>query len=192
MLKKSHLEIVPFALIGYFFVQNSPLGDSMGLGGIKLLGLHMKKQEEEFVHFTSCISSLNNAWVIINKIKEQKNNPLIGPAFRFALIEYSKPYRQSFGNKRWKLDDSDVPEEMKGLHIRITNARDQVHAHTDLTVLDAKLYIKETEGHRFSGIVQNKISGIEELSNIDDIIKLIEGTLDNMYIKEKEFEAALP
>lgn len=152
----------------------------------------MTEQEEQFVHFTSCISSLNNAWLIINKIKEQKDNPLFGPAFRFALIEYSKPYRQSYGLKRWKLDDSYVPDEMKALHKRITDARDQVHAHTDLTVLGAKLYVKETEGHRFSGIVQNKISGLEELSNIDDIKKLIEGTLDNMYIKKKELEAALP
>lgn len=152
----------------------------------------MTEQEEQFLHFASCISSLNNAWVIINKIKEQQDNPLMGPAFRFALIEYSKPYKASFGSKCWKLDDSYVPDKMKALHKRIIDARDQIHAHADLTVLDAKLYVKEIEGHRFSGIVQNKISGLEELSNSDDIIILIEKTLDNMYVKEKELEAALP
>ena len=155
-------------------------------------GQKVTDKEEQFVHFVTCISSLNNAWIILNKIKEQKDNSLVGPAFRFALIEYSKPYKQSFGHQRRKLDDLYVPDEMKSLHKRIIDARDQVHAHTDLTILDAKLYVKETEGHRFSVIVQNKISGLEELSNIDDIIKLIEGTLDNMYIKEKELDAALP
>jgi len=152
----------------------------------------MTEKEEEFIHFTSCIKALNNAWVIITSIKEQTGNPLIGPAFRFALIEYSKPYRQSFGSKRWKLDTECIPDEMKDLHNRITDARDQIHAHSDLTVMEARVYIHEVEGQRYSGIVQNKITGLEELPNIDKIQFLIEETLNNMYEKERVLEAALP
>ena len=152
----------------------------------------MTEKEEEFVHFTSCIASLNNAWVILSKLKEQKDNPLTGPAFRFALIEYSKPYKQAYGNKRWKLDGSHIPPGMEVLHKRIIDARDQVHAHTDLTILEAKIYVRDTKDRRVSTIVQNKITGLEEFANLDDIITLIEGALDSMYLKEKELEAALP
>ena len=152
----------------------------------------MNEQEEEFVHFASCIESLNSAWRVINTIKEQPNSSLVAPAFRFALIEYSKPYRRSYGRKMRKLDELCIPNEMMDLHVRITNSRDQIHAHSDLTVMDAKVYVKEVEGQRFSGIVMNKISGLEELTNIDEIQKLIEGTLDNMYVREKQLETALP
>ena len=58
--------------------------------------------------------------------------------------------------------------------------------------MDAKLYVHEVEGQRFTGIVQNIITGVEELPNIEKIQKLIEGTLDNMYAKEKILEATLP
>ena len=152
----------------------------------------MTTKEEEFIHFTSCIAALNSAWLIIKSIKEQSENSLIGPAFRFALIEYSKPYRQSFGSKKWKLNTEYIPVEMKELHKRITDARDQIHAHSDLTVMEAKVYVHEVEGRRYSGIIQNKITGLEELQNIDEIQTLIEETLNNMYEKEKVFEAELP
>ena len=60
----------------------------------------MTDQEEEFVHFVSCIASLNNAWRLINSIKSESGNRLVGPAFRYALVEYSKPYRESRGSRR--------------------------------------------------------------------------------------------
>lgn len=153
----------------------------------------MTDQEEEFVHFVSCIASLNNAWRLINRIKAESGNPLVGPAFRYALVEYSKPYRESRSRRRKRrLDTSCIPTDMLALHERITNSRDQAHAHSDLTIMDAKLYVHEVQGQRFAGIVQNIITGVEELPNIEEIQKLIEGTLDNMYAREKIIEAALP
>jgi hypothetical protein len=152
----------------------------------------MTDQEKEFVHFVSCIESLNNAWRLINVIKAERDNPLVGPAFRYALIEYSKPYRESRGSGRKRgLDTSCIPADMLALHKRLTDSRNQVHAHSDLTVMDAKLYVHEVQGQRFTGIVQSRITGVEELSNIEEIQELIESTLDNMYAKEKVLEAAL-
>jgi len=152
----------------------------------------MTDQEEEFVHFVSCIESLNNAWRLINRVKAERGNPLIGPAFRYALVEYSKPYRGSRCNGRERrLGISYIPEDMLALHKRITDSRDQVQAHSDLTVMNAKLYIHEVQGQHFTGIVQNRITGFEELPNIEEIHRLIEGTLDNMYAKEEILEAAL-
>ena len=59
-----------------------------------------------------------------------------------------------------------------------------MHAHADLTILEAKLYLTETQGAPSVIISGNNIHGLEELSNIDGIIRLIEGTLDNMYAEQ--------
>lgn len=152
----------------------------------------MTEQEEHFVHFVSCITWLNNAWRLLSKIHTQPENPLIGPAFRFALVEYCKPYNLSYGiNNRFKLDTLLNPKEHLPLHDRIINSRDQIHAHSDLTVMDAKLHVHEIMGQRYTLITQNKIYGTEELPNLQEIVALIEATLDNMYIQVKVLENAL-
>jgi len=153
----------------------------------------MTEQEESFVHFVSCITWLNNAWRLLNTIHTQSENPLIGPAFRFALIEYCKPYKTSYGitKPRFMLDTRYIPKECLPLHERIISSRDQIHAHSDLTVMDAKLHVHEFMGQRYTLIPQNKINGTEELSNLQEIVALIEATLDNMYIEEKVLENAL-
>lgn len=152
----------------------------------------MTEQEEEFVHFVSSIDWLNNAWRLLNIIRTQAENPLIGAAFRFALIEYCKPYKSSHGtNRNFKLGTSYIPEELRQLHNRIISSRDQIHAHSDLTIMDAKLHVHEFLGQRYTLIPQNKIDGTEELSNLQEIIGLIEATLDNMYAQAKAFENML-
>lgn len=154
----------------------------------------MTEQEEEFIHFVSCIKCLNRVLRMLNRIKAAQSDPLVGYAFRFALVEYAKPYNASRGaiKNKHKLDTSCIPPDLLALHARIINSRDQVHAHFDLTVMEAKLYISEIQGQRFTSIVQKIINGVEELPNIDEIQVLIERTLDNMYIKEKNLENALP
>jgi hypothetical protein len=160
----------------------------------------MTEQEEKYVHFGSCIDDLNSAWRLLHEIKQCKGNSLVGAAFQFALIEYSKPYKVSLGavsNSKgrpipYKLDESRIPPKHIELHKRIIDARDQIHAHSDLTVMEAKLYVKNSPQGRVVGAVQNKITGTEELSKIDAIIGLIEETLDRMYEDVKQLEAALP
>jgi hypothetical protein len=160
----------------------------------------MTEQEEKYVHFVSCINDLNNAWRLLQEIKLCKGNPLVSAAFQFALIEYSKPFKVSFGtvsNPRGKpithkLGESHIPIKYIDLHKRIIDARDKIHAHSDLTVMEAKLYVKNSPHGKIVGAVQNKIYGTEELSNIDAIIDLIEQSLDSMYVEVKRLEAALP
>jgi len=152
----------------------------------------MTEQEEHFVHFVHCITWLNNAWRLLNMIHTQPDNPLIGPAFRFALIEYCKPYKLSYGiNKKFKLDTSLIPKVHIPLHERIVTSRDQIHAHHDLTIMQAKLHVHEFMGQRYTLIPQNIIYDTEELPNLEEIVALIEATLDNMYIQEKMLENAL-
>lgn len=156
----------------------------------------MTAQEEKYIHFVSCIDNLNRAWKILQDICKNKDNNLAGSAFQFALIEYSKPYKysRSAANKgaKYKLEDTYVPVEYNELHKRILDARDQIHAHADLTVKEAILYVSNTLSTRCATIVQNVIYGTEEFSNIGEIIDLIEQTLDRMYIKVKQMEKSLP
>ena len=81
---------------------------------------------ERYLHFVSSIDDLNSAWRILQEIKRSGDNSLVGPAFQFALIEYSKPYKASKVNEteRHQLDTKYVPPEYLGLHKRIVDARD--------------------------------------------------------------------
>lgn len=161
----------------------------------------MTEQEDRFVYHVSCIRALNNAWWLLNEIKRCRNRtPLVQAAFRFALIEYSKPYKLSRGSAlgskgkplEYKLDERRVPPEYRQLHQEILDARDQIHAHSDLTVRDARIYVANTSSGKMVQISENIIYGTEDLSRIADIIALIEGTLPSLYEEEQKLEAALP
>lgn len=143
----------------------------------------MTQGHEGFIHFATCMQRLSGAWATLHAVKAAGDSPLVGPAFRFALVEYATPYSRSDGpsNQRYQLPTSYVPSEFLELHQRILAGRNSVHAHADLTVLGAKLYVTETRGAPSVTISSNYIDGLEEMSNIDQIISLIEGTLHNMY-----------
>ncbi len=154
----------------------------------------MTEEEEHYVHFVSCIQNLNEAWGILQDIKQNKGNRLVGPAFQFALIEYSKPYKKSRGHVKrdHKFENEHVPPQYLELHGEIINARDQIHAHSDLTVADANVYVANTKYGKHVGVGRNILYDTEKLSRIDDIIDLIERSLDSMYVKVKQLEATLP
>jgi hypothetical protein len=154
----------------------------------------MTEQEEQYVHFASSIENLNNAWNILKAIKKRKINSLVGAAFQFALIEYSKPYLKSRGMvlKNYILDESHIPPAYIELHRKIILLRNQILAHADLTVKEAKVHVYNMKSGKFTIISQNVICGTEELSNIDIIIELIEKTLDKMYLEEEHLKLLLP
>ena len=153
----------------------------------------MTPQEEQYVHFVSCTDSLELAWRILQEIKKWEAHPLIGPAFQFALIAYAKPYTISYGNTgRYKLDKRHVPAHHLDLHKRLIATRDQILAHADLTVMEAKLHVAQTSLGQRALIAQNVIYGAAELSNIDTIIELIEQTLNSMEVERKALEGQLP
>ncbi len=152
----------------------------------------MTEQDEQYIHFVACITSLNNAWHTLMLIDTQRANPLIAPAFRFCLVEYCKPYNASQGlTKKFKLDTRFIPHQFLPLHKRIVDSRDQIHAHADLTVMQATLTVHEVMGERYTLIPQNYIHGTEELGHLLEIVSLVEGTLDSMYVEQKVLEAAL-
>jgi len=140
---------------------------------------------EQFIHFTMCMQRLNNAWTILKAVKAATPGDLVGPAFRFALVDYAAPYTRSDGPlKRHILGPDFVPPEHLALHKRILDSRHQVHAHSDLTLMEAKLYIQSTRGKPAAMMSHNIIDELEELPNIAAIIAMVEGTLLNMYARQ--------
>jgi hypothetical protein len=150
-------------------------------------------EEERYIHFVSCIGHLNKAWGILQDIKQNKGNRLVGPAFQFALIEYSKPYVESRGIvKAHRLGIKHVPSQYRTLHKEILTERKTIHAHSDLTVDDAKVYVANTKYGKYVGIVRNIVYDTEKLTKINDIIDLIEKSLASMSVRVRQLEAALP
>ena len=85
-----------------------------------------------------------------------------------------------------------VPEAHRELHNRLLATRDQILAHADLTIIEAKLHVAKTSLGQRAFVVQNVIHGAMELSNIDSVITLIEQTLDRMYSEANRVEELLP
>ena len=152
----------------------------------------MNEQHEDFVHFVTCIYRLNSAWRTLVAVKAAGDHQLVGPAFRFALVGYATPYNDSVGPlKSHRLRKSYLPSGLLPLHKRLLAARNQIHAHADLTPQEAKLYLNEARGNRFATNSTNPVHGLDELENIDEIICLIEGTLEKMDADYKRRERAL-
>ena len=153
----------------------------------------MSIRNEEFIHFDKCIERLNEAWMTFKLVREHQGHPLAGPGFRFALVSYAAPYTSSEGihKRRHTLDSKYVPAQFAALHARLIQARHSVHAHTDLSVLDARLSFSDISGQRLVSTAQNYISGLEEFGNLEDIVLLIEGTLNNMYADRERLKSGL-
>ena len=141
----------------------------------------MHPSNEEFLHFDICLDRLQSAWKTLTTIKQHQGHPLVVPSFRFALVEYAAPYTRSDGeHKRYSLDTHYVPPEFMDLHRRLVSSRHQVHAHSDLTVLEASVTFIDLPDQRLVTTVQNYGQEVEELDNIDEIILLLEATLRGM------------
>jgi hypothetical protein len=92
----------------------------------------------------------------LHNVKKSHGDSLANPAFQFALIEYSNPYEKSYGEVKrvHKLGNEHIPSKHLDLHNKIINARDQVHAHSDLTVGDAKAYMTHSLYGKHIGIAK--------------------------------------
>ena len=154
----------------------------------------MTSDEERYVHFVQCTDDLNEAWSILQEIRRAPDAPFAGAAFRYALIAYARSYKTSRGEsqRNHKLDTSFVPPEHLKLHRRILDSRDQILAHSDLTVREARVHVAATSSGKLVGVVQNLLRGTEDLAHLDSVVDLIENTLDGMYRRVRELEQLLP
>ena len=155
----------------------------------------MTKIEETYFHYTECINSLNRAWYILCELRAvEKPKAIHAAAFRFALIEYAKPYTRSDGKHRhgrnsYKLPAPNLSQDLLTLHQNILDLRDTFLAHNDLTLKEAKLFVTRHEAHPCVGVLSNSDPSLPDR---EVIIKLIESTLDQMYVEWKRLEKDLP
>jgi hypothetical protein len=152
----------------------------------------MTAAHEEYIHLRICIDRLHASWKTLKAIESDLSNPLSGPAFRYALVEYSTAFTISDGNlSRRKLSTDLVPDSFRELHDRVLTSRHTVQAHADLRPLDAEIYIGEIDGEKHVGLTRNYLTGLEEMENLSQIIALIEGVLDQAILLDRALEQSI-
>jgi hypothetical protein len=153
----------------------------------------MNEAHERHLHLLECIDRVNSAWRTLKLIEANLDHPLSGPAFRYALVEYSTAFNRSYSplKKPLRLAADLVPTDFFALHTRIIEARDKVHAHADLNVLESVLVSYEFGNRREFGRIANFIHGLEELKNLPEVISLVENLLQNLYAKRDDEEQQL-
>ena len=152
-------------------------------------------EEERFHHIATCISRLHSALETLRTIRiASPDDPLIPPAFRFAIVEYTSAFTRSDGQlKKYVLDDRHVPLEYLELHKRLVIARHSVHAHSDQTIMNAQFKAIGTQENPAAVIRGSYIDELKELPNIDQIIYLINETISNMYVdRDTQLKALNP
>ena len=142
----------------------------------------MTPAEEDFVHYVESIESLNRAWTILQDLGTvEKPSALHAAAFRLALVQYARPYTRSDGtHARRKLPAPQLPPDLLAVHQKILDLRDQVLAHSDLTIKQAQLHLYSCAGKPHYIISSN--CG-DEFPSREAVITLIERTLDLMYVE---------
>jgi len=154
----------------------------------------MTPAEEHYVHFTECIESLTSAWRILKQLDPVAPGVIRAAAYRMALVEYAKPYKASYGKhkrgrqKGYVLPAPSLPAEDLALRTQLLDLRDQVLAHSDLTLKDARVYASRVQGQPFVAIGANQLPSFP---NTSAVIALIERTLDLMYIQLEQLDEAI-
>ncbi len=144
--------------------------------------------DEEYIHFQESITSLNRAWRTLCELESYPSgNAVWSAAYRMTVVEYCKPFTQSQINrsKRHKLPLPNIPDGSKLLHDRLLELRNQVMAHSDLSVLDPNVSYDKTADFPIPLIVKNVL---DNFPSIHEIKSLVETVLDALYQQEARYE----
>jgi len=86
-----------------------------------------------------------------------------------------------------------VPPEHLDLHKRIVAARHRVHAHFDLTIMNATFRATGTRANPAAEVSGTHVDELKELPNIDQIISLVSDSIHNMYVdRDAQLKALNP
>ena len=143
--------------------------------------------DEEYVHYQEAITSLNRSWRTLCELETHKSGGAIwSAAYRMALIEYCKPFKISYGTNKvkHKLTSPKLDQEKLILHKHILDLRDQVLAHSDITVLDAKVSYDNNAVFPVTLIISNRLG---DLPKVTDIRNLVEAVLDELYLEQEKY-----
>jgi hypothetical protein len=153
----------------------------------------MTPSEENYVHYTQCIDSLTNAWHLLKALDAAEPGAVRAAAYRMALVEYAKPYKASYGTHKprrqgYFIPTPNLPPEDVALHTRILRLRDQVLAHSDLTLKEARVYASRVQGRPLVAIGINQPPSFP---NTSEVIALIERSLDLMDVQLAQLDEAI-
>jgi hypothetical protein len=153
----------------------------------------MTPAEEHYVHFAECVESLTSSWRILKELESVAPGVIRAAAYRMALVEYAKPYKVSRGTHKrgrqgYVLPTPNLPPEDIALHTQILGLRDQVLAHSDLTLKDARVHASRVQGHPFVAIGSNQLPSFP---NTPAVTALIERSLDLMYLQLEQLDEAI-
>ena len=153
----------------------------------------MVRDDEPFIHFQECLSSLNRAWAVLGELVDSATSPVLrSAAYHMAIVEYAKPFKASFGSggRKFVLPLPNLSDSDMRLHERLLALRDQTLAHSDLSIKDARVYVSEVGGRPFPLIVSNTSP---QLPAPGTVRGLIERLLDALYLQipaiEQQFKA---
>jgi hypothetical protein len=141
----------------------------------------MARDDEAYIHYEECNTSLNEAWCILGRL-ESSGDPLLSKAaYHMALIAYARPFKESYGvdKRRHRLSlPPGLSASDQKLHQELIRLRDQFLAHSDLSPKDAKVYVGEVSGRPLPLIVSNTDP---QLPKPEAVRLLIERLLDYQY-----------
>lgn len=144
--------------------------------------------DEEYIHYQEGLTSLNRAWRTLCELEKTPSGSAIwSAAYRMAVVEYCKPFTKSWISKNeWcKLPLPDVPDESRLLHDRLLDLRNQVMAHSDLNILDAKICYDKTAEFPIPLISKNILGNFP---SVTEIKSQVETVLDALYQQETKYE----
>lgn len=149
----------------------------------------MARDDDAYIHFQECLTSLNRAWAILGKLDGSDVDPVLWTAsYHMALIEYAKPFKESRGSnrRRHSLTLPTLSADDTALHSQLLALRDQVLAHSDLTVKDAKLYPGEVGGKVMPFIASNTAAPLPKRARVQ---QLVEHLLDALYAQGPAYKS---
>jgi hypothetical protein len=140
---------------------------------------------EVFLHLQNCFGDLDDARNVLRAVKDLDSGLGLvrDAAFKYAVVAYCRAYTASRGEKgtpRRKLDTHYVPEGFGELHTELLDCRHEMYAHSDRTILDAKVSVHEFGEKKLPFRIQNVVYPLELMRKIDEIIELTELTMDKI------------
>lgn len=144
--------------------------------------------DEEYVHFQESITSLNRAWRTLCELENAPSgNAIWSAAYRMVIVEYCKPFTISQINRseRHKLPLPSLTDDCNNFHARLLELRNQVMAHSDLSVLDAKVCYDQTTEFPVPIIAKNVLGNLPSVSEMKN---QVEAVLDALYQQNSQYE----
>ena len=150
-------------------------------------------QEEEYVFYRFASGDFLTAVESLKEISLYKEINIRRALLLKVILAYCRPFKTSRGKYgNYKLSQSFVPVEHKNLHDKLIKYRDNVLAHTDLTVRRPRLYEWKNSSGQLFPIVFRSLD-LNKLENvIPELKQLIDKILNRIQEQLKTLEAWLP